>query len=170
MKKVICIIIFMVCFLSICVAQTLNVPAVDNTTYEGKVMFGYQGWFAHPDDESVRPNYWHWGDLSVVSTDNLNVEMYPDLSEYCYDEKYPTAYTFANNSIATVFSSGRLLNWVSRASAGAGCDSWLHAERERARASRVVNAFICILCGACRFRPDHTLGWKRESTHGERGF
>jgi len=44
--------------------------------------------------------------------------MYPDLREYCYDEKYPTAYTFANNSIAPVFSSGnrhsvmRHIKWV----------------------------------------------------------
>jgi hypothetical protein len=108
----------MACCFSICRAQTLKIPAVDNTTYEGKVMFGYQGWYGHPDDESAYPDYWHWGDISVISTDYRDVEMYPDLREYCSDEKYPTAYTFADNSISPVFSSGnrhsimRHIKWV----------------------------------------------------------
>ena len=38
MKKQICILIFMFCFFSKSIAQTLNTPAVDNSTYEGKVM------------------------------------------------------------------------------------------------------------------------------------
>ncbi|MEN8156289.1 MAG: T9SS type A sorting domain-containing protein [Bacteroidota bacterium] len=98
--------------------QRLAVPPVDNSTYTGKAMFGYQGWFAHPDDNSPRPNYWHYGNMDVISRDNLNIEMFPDLREMCSSEKYPTAYTHPNGETAYVFSSGnkqtvmRHMKWV----------------------------------------------------------
>ncbi len=99
-------------------AQSLYVPTVDNSSYTGKAMFGYQGWFGHPDDASPRPNYWHWGILDVLGVGPLQVEMYPDLREFCEDETYPTAYSFANGNTAPVFSSGnkqtvlRHMKWV----------------------------------------------------------
>ena len=100
------------------VGQHLVVPPVDNSTYTGKAMFGYQGWFGHPKDNSPRPNYWHYGNLDVISRDNLNIEMFPDLREMCSSEKYPTAYTHPDGKTAHVFSSGnketviRHMKWV----------------------------------------------------------
>lgn len=99
-------------------AQKLVVPPVDNSTFVGKAMFGYQGWFGHPDDNSPRPNYWHWGNMNTISMDALGVEMFPDMLELGLDERYPTAYSFPSGKTAEVFSSGnrltvhRHMKWV----------------------------------------------------------
>jgi len=99
-------------------AQKLVVEPVDNSTFNGKAMFGYQGWFAHPDDNSPRPHYWHWGNMDIIGLDQLGVEMFPDLREFNEDEKYPTAYTLPDGDVAEVFSSGnrqtvlRHMKWV----------------------------------------------------------
>ncbi len=99
-------------------AQSLEISPVDNSSYTGKAMFGYQGWFGHPDDKSPRPNYWHWGNMDEIGMGPLEVEMYPDLRELCPDEKYQTAYTLPNGDNARVFSSGnkqtviRHMKWV----------------------------------------------------------
>lgn len=101
-----------------CLSQSLYIPEVDNSSYTGKAIFGYQGWFAHPDDQSPRPDYWHWGNLDMIGVGPLEVEMYPDLREYCESELYNTAYTLANGETAKVFSSGnkqtviRHMKWV----------------------------------------------------------
>lgn len=87
-------------------AQKLVVPPVNNSTYTGKAMFGYQGWFGHPDDNSPRPNFWHWGNMYNISMDALGVDMFPDMRELGVDERYPTAYSFPDNKTAEVFSSG----------------------------------------------------------------
>ncbi len=98
-------------------AQTLNVPAVDNTTFEGKVMFGYQGWFAHPEFESPNKTWFHWGNLSDVNG-VLNVEMYPDMREYSSAERFRTGYTLPSGVMAPVFASAnratvmRHMKWV----------------------------------------------------------
>lgn len=99
-------------------AQNLVVPKVDNSSYTGKAMFGYQGWFAHPDDKSPRPKYWHWGDMSKIGKEYLSVEMFPDMREMGGDEKMRTSYSFPSGPIAYVFSSGnrqtvhRHMKWV----------------------------------------------------------
>jgi hypothetical protein len=87
-------------------AQKLVVPPVDNTTFVGKAMFGYQGWFGHPNDNSPRPTYWHWGNMNNIGMSNLSVDMFPDMRELGLDERYPTAYSFPSGKIAEVFSSG----------------------------------------------------------------
>jgi hypothetical protein len=96
----------------------LNVPAVDNSTYRGKTMFGYQGWFSHPDAPEEGAYWRHWGDLSTTKIEGLTVDMYPDLREYGEDEKFDTAYTLPNGEPAPVFSSvhprtvARHMKWV----------------------------------------------------------
>ncbi len=100
------------------IGQKLDVPRVDNSSYKGKAMFGYQGWFGHPDDNSPRPNYWHWGNMDHVGVTSLSIDMLPDMREYCADERYETAYTYANGDVVPVFSSGnratvkRHMKWV----------------------------------------------------------
>ncbi|MDF1572913.1 MAG: fibronectin type III domain-containing protein [Bacteroidales bacterium] len=80
----------------------LDVPVVDNSTLDGKVMFGYQGWFNHPDD-GAGLGWVHWGNFyePLRST----VDMYPDMREYGQDEKYDAHLTFPDGSMAPVFSS-----------------------------------------------------------------
>lgn len=87
-------------------AQVLEQGTVDNSTYYGKAMFGYQGWFGHPQDDSPRPNYWHWGNMNTISRDALEVEMFPELRESGLAERYPTAYSMPSGLSANVFSSG----------------------------------------------------------------
>jgi hypothetical protein len=82
----------------------LDVPMVDASTLSGKAMFGYQGWFGHPDDGSPRPKPWHWG--SIYDPLAPTVEMFPDMRELCDDERYSTDYTYPDGSMAPLFSSG----------------------------------------------------------------
>jgi hypothetical protein len=93
----------------------LDVPVVDNSSLDGKVMFGYQGWFNHPDD-GAGLGWIHWGNFyePIRST----VDMYPDMREYGSDEKYNAHLTFPDGSMAPVFSSNnrntvvRHMKWV----------------------------------------------------------
>lgn len=93
----------------------LNVPEVDNTTLDGKVMFGYQGWFNHPADNAGL-GWIHWGNFHEPI--NSTVDMYPDMREYGLDEQYDTDLTFSNGRMAPVFSSHnrntvvRHMKWV----------------------------------------------------------
>jgi len=80
----------------------LDVPEVDNASLDGKVMFGYQGWFNHPDDEAGL-GWVHWGHL--YEPFRSHIDMYPDMREMGLDEKYPTHYTLPDGSMAPVFSS-----------------------------------------------------------------
>lgn len=80
----------------------LDVPMVDNTSLDGKVMFGYQGWFNHPDD-GAGLGWVHWGNL--YEPFKSHVDMYPDMRELGLNEKYPSHYTLPDGSMAPVFSS-----------------------------------------------------------------
>jgi hypothetical protein len=59
---------------------------VDSTTLEGKVLFGYQGWFNCPGD-GAPDNNWHSWARGAPAADTLTVDMYPDLSELDADER-----------------------------------------------------------------------------------
>lgn len=81
-------------------------PAVDPTTLDMKVLFGYQGWFGCLGDGSD-PNYWfHWfksSDQPVA--EDLSVDYWPDMSELSPDERFATDMTLPDGSPAEVFSS-----------------------------------------------------------------
>jgi len=59
---------------------------VDPSTLDGKVLFGYQGWFNCPGDDSPRPTWSSWS-RGVPTAATLTVDMYPDLSELDPDER-----------------------------------------------------------------------------------
>ena len=62
----------------------LRVPAadkVDSTTLEGKVLFGYQGWFDCPTADGKTGAWSHWS-RGVPSAETTAIDMYPDLSEF----------------------------------------------------------------------------------------
>ena len=60
---------------------------VDATTLDGKVLFGYQGWFRTPEDGS-KASWSHWS-RGVPSPDSITVDLYPDLSEFDVKDLYP---------------------------------------------------------------------------------
>jgi hypothetical protein len=80
----------------------LEVDEVDNASLDGKVMFGYQGWFNHPDD-GADLGWVHWGNF--YEPINSTVDMYPDMREYGLNEKYDADLTFTDGRMAPVFSS-----------------------------------------------------------------
>jgi hypothetical protein len=79
-------------------------PGVDTTTLTGKVMCGYQGWFAAEGD-NINRGWVHYGGADLAPG-NCTIEMWPDLSDMDDDEKYPTPFKHADGSTAHVFSSG----------------------------------------------------------------
>ncbi|MEX0988377.1 MAG: glycoside hydrolase family 71/99-like protein, partial [Bacteroidales bacterium] len=81
----------------------LDIQDPEFTTLDGKVMFGYQGWFSHPDDGSELAQWRHWGTMQDANT--LQVEMYPDMEEHEADEKYMTGLTFADGRPARIYSA-----------------------------------------------------------------
>jgi hypothetical protein len=80
-----------------------TVKGVDNTTMNGKILCGYQGWFTCPGDGSAR-GWFHWskGDFKPG---NCKIDLWPDMSEYDNDERYATPFKHADGSTAYVFSS-----------------------------------------------------------------
>src|SRR5437773_3667507 len=68
--------------------------AVDPTTLDRKLLFGYQGWFGCPDDGSPLGAWEHWfrrGAAAAAST--LRVDMWPDVSELSPLERCGTPFT-----------------------------------------------------------------------------
>lgn len=80
----------------------LDCFAVNSTTIQKKVLFGYQGWFGCPGKWGGNWRHWAGG---VPTPDNLSVEMYPDLSEFVQEDLCP-AYNFTiSGKSANLFSS-----------------------------------------------------------------
>src|SRR3954469_12253645 len=74
---------------------------IDATTLRHKVLCGYQGWFRCPDDPA-RVGWRHWSrNTRKIGPDTLTFEMWPDLTEYAGDEKYPApGFTYPNSKPA----------------------------------------------------------------------
>lgn len=88
-----------------CVAPSRD--AVDHSTLKGKVMVGYQGWFNAEGDGAQRGyNHWSRGGAKPAPG-NVRVDLWPDLSEFPADERYPTDLRHADGTTAEVFSSYR---------------------------------------------------------------
>ena len=58
----------------------ISQSSVDCTTLNGKVLFGYQGWFRTPNDGSGT-SWSHWS-RGKPSPETMAVDLYPDLSEF----------------------------------------------------------------------------------------
>jgi len=79
-------------------------PGVDTTTLKGKVMSGYQGWFAAEGDGSGR-RWVHFGRCKEFRPRHCAIDFWPDMSDMDDDEKYPTPFKHADGKTAYVFSS-----------------------------------------------------------------
>jgi hypothetical protein len=80
--------------------------AVDATTLRHKVLCGYQGWFRCPDDPA-RVGWRHWSrNAKMIGPKTLTFEMWPDMTEYGDDEKYPApGFADPDGKPAHLFSS-----------------------------------------------------------------
>jgi len=81
-----------------------HVAGVDVSTLAGKVMCGYQGWFAAPGDGSGS-NWIHYGENHrLFAPGHCTFDLWPDVSELGADEKFSTAFQLQDGSVASVFS------------------------------------------------------------------
>lgn len=79
---------------------------VDHSTLTGKVMVGYQGWFNCPDDGAgLGWTHWAKGRRGDFGPENVKVDLWPDMSQYPVESRYPTLLRHADGRVAEVFSS-----------------------------------------------------------------
>jgi hypothetical protein len=87
-------------------AATGSVAAVDSSTLDRKLLFGYQGWFACPGDGSPLGAWEHWfarGQPARPAT--LRVDMWPDVSELAPDERCDTPLSLPGGRPAELYSA-----------------------------------------------------------------
>jgi len=78
---------------------------VDVSTLRGKVMAGYQGWFAAEGDGSGR-GWFHYAEgHTVLKPGHCTFDLWPDMSEMDEDERFATPFTHSNGQTAYLFSS-----------------------------------------------------------------
>src|SRR5262249_10777934 len=80
--------------------------AVDPSSLRHKVLCGYQGWFRCPGDPAGG-GWLHWSRHPArIAPGTVTFEMWPDLSEYSDDEKYPApGFSCPDGKQAHLFSS-----------------------------------------------------------------
>ena len=76
---------------------------VDASTLDGKVLFGYQGWFRAPGDGS-NVGWSHWS-RTIPSAESITVDLYPDLSEFDARDLCPVPGETIGAKPAYLFSS-----------------------------------------------------------------
>jgi len=77
----------------------------DPTTLEGKLMFGYQGWFGCPGDGSSLDTWQHWFRGATASASTLRVDMWPDVSELPESERCTTPLALPGGQPAQLYSA-----------------------------------------------------------------
>lgn len=80
-------------------------PQVDARTMHGKLLMGYQGWFAHPGDGSPSSRWIHWFRSQNPTAENATFDFWPDLTELEEDELHPSSLTYADGSPARLYSA-----------------------------------------------------------------
>ncbi len=93
------LVIFLLAAVNVAGAQ----KTVDASTLDGKVLFGYQGWFRTPGDGS-NVGWSHWS-RGVPSADSMTVDLYPDLSEFDTKDLCPIPGETIGAKPAYLFSS-----------------------------------------------------------------
>lgn len=78
---------------------------VDASTMQGKLLMGYQGWFACPNDGSAPNQWWHWFHNQTPTAANVNTDFLPDISEATANELFNTQMTHSNGSPVQLDSS-----------------------------------------------------------------
>jgi hypothetical protein len=83
--------------------ETARRATAGKLSIDGKLVTGYQGWFAAAGDGSGM-GWKHYGDQDL-RPGRCTFEMWPDMSEMDEDEKYPSPFQQADGSVAMLFSS-----------------------------------------------------------------
>jgi hypothetical protein len=81
-----------------------SVAGTDATTLHGKIMCGYQGWFAADGDGSGK-GWAHYQRRGRFEPGSCNIDLWPDVSELSDDEKFSTPFRHADGSAAYVYSA-----------------------------------------------------------------
>jgi hypothetical protein len=76
----------------------------DHSTLMGKVVCGYQGWFAAEGDGFGR-GWRHYTARDKFEPGSCSIDLWPDLSEFGPDEKFATPFRHADGRVAHVFAS-----------------------------------------------------------------
>jgi len=79
-------------------------PSANPEGLDGRVVTGYQGWFRAEGDGSGL-GFGHYGKGNKFEPGACTIDLWPDLSDFDDDEKFPTAFRHADDSVAHVFSS-----------------------------------------------------------------
>jgi hypothetical protein len=101
-------------------ADSQSFPPVDTSTLSGKIVTGYQGWFAAPGDGSQRNAWVHWFRTQDPVPANATFDLWPDLSELDADELFNTGMQYTGGANAALFSSynqktvKRHLKWMAQ--------------------------------------------------------
>jgi hypothetical protein len=77
---------------------------VDMSTLEGKIMCGYQGWFACEGD-SLDRGWYHYNGRNGFRPGSCSIDLWPDMSELGEDERFDTEFRHADGSVAQVYSA-----------------------------------------------------------------
>ena len=79
---------------------------VPNTkTLDKKVMFGYQGWHATPNDGAGNNVWRHWFGRNSPDSAVANFDVWPDMREYPKDVLEETNMTMPNGTKASLYSA-----------------------------------------------------------------
>ncbi len=73
-------------------------------TLAGKAFTGYQGWFRAEGDPSGL-GWVHFGPGKLFTNKDYSFEIWPDLSEFPAEERYPSPFKFTDGQTADLFSS-----------------------------------------------------------------
>jgi hypothetical protein len=82
----------------------VSVSGVDATTLQGKVMCGYQGWFAAEGDGLGR-GWYHWHGKDGFKPGSCSIDLWPDVSELDPEERYRTPFVLPDGRPAEVYSA-----------------------------------------------------------------
>lgn len=71
---------------------------------DGRVVTGYQGWF-RAEGDGTGMGFHHYQKGGKFEPGHSTIDLWPDLSEFDEEEKFPTAFRHGDGSVAHVFSS-----------------------------------------------------------------
>lgn len=71
---------------------------------EGRVVTGYQGWF-RAEGDGTGLGFHHYGKGNRFEPGYSSIDLWPDLTDFDEDERFPTPFRHADGSVAEVFSS-----------------------------------------------------------------
>jgi hypothetical protein len=99
-------VLFRLCLAAMFAPCCIAAEPIDAGSLRGKVMCGYQAWFRCPGD-AAQMGWIHWSrDSKRIAPDTLTFDLWPDMTDYGPDERYPAAgFNYPNGSQAELFSS-----------------------------------------------------------------